>query len=438
MTKLERFVYNIVRGNPELKRRVRNLYQVFFDVFPKPKAKSAYPITIRKNYFYGFHDHSPFSHDDSKLLTHKVAFDLRMPLPGEPIEIGFFSGENYHKYQSIGKTVTWNWHMGCKLQWRGLANEVVFNDSIDGKNISRIVDVKSGKERTLTSPIGSVSPDGKWAVGYCFDRVNYCMPGYGYHATKNSPDCKVKKPNDSGIYRIDLNSGEEKLIINIEELASVNPVESMNGMTHFLTHTVISPDSNRFMFLHRWNDPMVDVDKRFSRLVISDFEGVILDVFETDGMASHIGWQDNEHVIAYCRVPKFDDKYVKFKVGDSASTEIIGMGILNSDGHPSYDTSGRWVVTDTYPDRRRVQNLILYDTKAEKRFDIAKLPTPKRFQSPSSYQHWACDLHPRWNRSGTVVCFDSTFSGDRSLCTLEFGSDLRKGDLKTSLEDVSI
>jgi len=438
MTKLERFIYNLVRGNPSLKRRIRNFYQLFFDFLPKPTARSAYPITIRKNYFYGFHDHSPFSYDDSKLLAHKITFDFRMPFPNEPIEVGYFNVKNHHKYQSIGESFAWNWHMGCKLQWRGMSNEVIYNDTIDGRNIARIFDTESGKKRLLMSPIGSVSPNGEWAVGYCFNRVNYCMPGYGYNATKNISDYKIKKPNNSGVYRIDLDSGEEKLIINIEELASVSPVESMSGMTHFVTHTIISPESDRFIFLHRWNDPSVDVDKRFSRIVVSDFEGTIIDIFATDGMASHIGWQDNEHVIAYCRVPKFDDKYVKFKVGDAYSTEIIGMGTLNSDGHPSYDLSGRWVVTDTYPDRRRVQNLILYDTHAEERFDIAKLPTPKRFQSPSTYQHWACDLHPRWNRSGTMVCFDSTFSGDRSLCTIELGSDLQNEGIKTSLEEVSI
>lgn len=438
MTKLERLVYNLVRGNPALKRSIRNLYQLFFDFFPRPKAKSTYPIIVRENYFYGFHDHSPFSHNDSKLLAHKADFDLRMPSEHEPIEVGFFSGENHNEFTLIGKSYAWNWHMGCKLQWRGLSNEVVFNDSVDGRNIARVVDVESGKERTLSSPIGSVSPDGKWAVGYCFDRVNYCMPGYGYHTLEENPDHYVKKPKNSGIYKINLDSGEKKLIIKIAELALVSPVESMKGMTHFVTHTIVSPESNRFMFLHRWNDPSVDVDKRFSRLVVSDFEGTILDIFETDGMVSHIGWQDNDHIIAYCRVRKFDDKYVNFKVGDPTSTKIIGMDILTSDGHPSYDMSGRWIVTDSYPDRRRVQNLILFDTNKNKRYDIAKLPTPKKFQSPSSYKHWACDLHPRWNRNGTMVCFDGTFSGNRSLCTIDLGSDIQNDTLKVSLEKVEV
>ena len=60
MNKIERLVYNLVRSNPILKNKVRNLYQRSFDLLSSPKPLSAYPITERRGYFFGFHDHSPF------------------------------------------------------------------------------------------------------------------------------------------------------------------------------------------------------------------------------------------------------------------------------------------------------------------------------------------------------------------------------------------
>ncbi len=36
---------------------------------------------------------------------------------------------------------------------------------------------------------------------------------------------------------------------------------------------------------------------------------------------------------------------------------------------------------------------------------------------------WRCDLHPRWNRSGTQVSFDSVHTGDRQVYVVDL-SDL--------------
>ena len=430
MNKLERFVYNRLRQNASLKIKVRNIYQGVFDLLPRPEIKSAYPIIERKGFFYGFHDHSPFSEDDSKLLANHASFDLRMPKKNETLEVGFFDGENHMNFNRIAETRAWNWHMGCKLQWCGNNDKVIFNDHIDGRNVARVIDINSSNETILHDSIGSVSPDGKWAVGYSFARVNKLMPGYGYTYTVQESDLNVDIPNASGIYRIDIDSGDKKELISINDLASINPLPSMKNTKHFLTHTVISPDSSKFIFLHRWVNPGKDISKRFSRLIVCDIDGNILDIFKTDEMVSHIGWQDSDHVIAYCRVPIFDDKFVLVKIGSPEESLIFGKSTLTSDGHPSYDKSGRWIVTDTYQDRMRVQNLVLYDTEMDIRYDISKIPGSKKFQSPSPHKHWACDLHPRWSRNSNLLCFDAIMQGERSLCTLDLGNDLLEGNLK--------
>lgn len=428
MNKIEKFVYDILKHNPKMKRFVRNQYQRIFDILPTPKPVSAYKITAREGYFFGFHDHTPFSGDNKKLLAHKYHIPLRMPEPGETVEIGYFDGENYEEYHPVTETKAWSWHLGAKLQWRGTSNQVVFNDHYQGKNIGRVVDLESKEEMQHAGPIGSVSPNGRWAVGYSFFRVQKCMPGYGYPYPVEDPEEDRLVPASHGIHRIDLESGEKQLLFSIADIAKIEPTKNMQGAQHFFSHTVFSPDSERFVFLHRWI--VGSVYKRFSRMVSSDINGENIFIFPTIDMVSHIGWHDAKHVLAYCRVPKFDDQYVLFEDQSKDRYEIIGQEVFNSDGHPSFDPSGRWIVTDTYPDRRRVQNLIIYDNKDGIRYDVAKLPMPKRFQSKTPFVHTSCDLHPRWDRRGRFICFDATYTGTRSLCTIDLRNDLETGEVR--------
>ena len=427
MNRLERIVYNRVRQNPVLKKRIRNLYQSAFDLLPTPRNESAYPIVQRPGHFFGFHDHTPFSCGNRRLLSCHFHIPLRMPEPGEELTLGFFDGPEYTDFTPVTTTRAWLWHTGCKLQWRGESNEMVFNDHETRRNVARIVDADSGRSRTLDAPIASVSPDGRWAVGYDFARVQRYMPGYGYLQETDDRQLDAKRPRGNGIHRIDLDSGETRLLMSIEQMAEIEPDDSMAGAWHFCTHAVFSPGSQRFIFLHRWVHE--DVEARKSRMLSMDIDGGNVHVFPTTGMVSHIGWRNADEVIAYCRIASHDDQYVLFRDRAPEAFEIIGLGQFSSDGHPSFDPSGRWMVTDTYPDRRRMQKLVLHDVVEDRRYDLANLHMPKRFQTPRPDRHWACDLHPRWDRAGKYICFDASFGGERSLCTVDLGDSLGKGSI---------
>lgn len=427
MNSLERSIYNLVRGNPRIKNTVRNLYQRSFDLLPSPKSRAAYPIHCRTGHFFGFHDHTPFSAANDKLLSCRFNIPLRMPKLGESLEIGYFDGEDFNSYHPVTETKAWLWHLGCKLQWRGEFNQIVFNDHKAGRNIARVYDLDTGNDTELPCSIGSVSPDGRWAAGYSFARVAKCMPGYGYHYDVGDAEIDSDAPRHNGIHLIDVNTGKAEMLYSVSELANIEPDPSMKDALHYVTHAVFNPASTRFIFLHRWIKRNGDVSKRWSRMFSLDIEGRDLHLFPTTGMVSHIGWRGSDHVLAYCRVRDYDDQYVLFKDQAQDQYSIVGLGQFSSDGHPSFDKSGRWMITDSYPDRRRRQNLILFDTMNNARYDLAQLVMPEKFQSPSSYQHWACDLHPRWDRKGRYICFDATYLGERGLCTIDLGDDLFEG-----------
>ena len=75
MNKLESTIYNLVRKNPALKQFVRNMYQGIFDLLPRKKEYFASPYQYREGFFFGFHDVTPFSFDETKLLANQNRFN---------------------------------------------------------------------------------------------------------------------------------------------------------------------------------------------------------------------------------------------------------------------------------------------------------------------------------------------------------------------------
>jgi hypothetical protein len=85
------------------------------------------------------------------------------------------------RWIELGSTRAWNWQQGCMLQWLpGSKTDVIWNDREGDRFISRVKNVKTGKERVLPAPVYTLSPDGKSAIYPDFRRLNDCRPGYGY------------------------------------------------------------------------------------------------------------------------------------------------------------------------------------------------------------------------------------------------------------------
>ena len=426
MNKIERLVYDCVKRNPGLKLGIRNAYQSLFDLLPPFPSKSAYPISVHEGYFFGFHDHTPFSDDNRKLLAQRFTIGLRMPKPDDTLKIGYFYGKGFSEYCEVSETRAWNWHQGSKLQWLGNKDVMVFNDHIGGKAVARLYDVQSGETRTLGGPIASASPNGDWAVGYNFERVQKYMPGYGYIQDTGDDSIRILAPDQDGLYRINVSSGSFEQIVSIAELAARDPDRSMEGAAHYVSHAVCGPDNKRVLFMHRWVKG--DTRGRKERLYACNFDGSGLYRFPTTDMVSHIGWRDRETVFAYCRIAGAGDGYALMTDKGKGHFELIGKGQFLSDGHPSFERSGRWFVTDTYADRTRRRYLVVYDMERSRRYNLAYLRSPKEFATVKVGQHWTCDLHPRWDREGRFICFDSTHTGERSLCIMDLGDVLTSGE----------
>lgn len=418
MNSLEKLVYDLLKRNPALKFLIRDAYQMAWDALPVKRINTDLTIHHREGYYFGFHDKCPFSPDDSKLLAGKYTIPVRSPRPNEELIIGYFDGEHHMNFNEVTRTKAWNWHQGSQLQWRGNSSEFAFNDFKDGSLITRIIDSQNGKEREAHGPIATISPDGNWGIGYNFLRVQKLMPGYGY--LSDSTNNLDAIPSNDGLYRIDFNTGESKLIVQIKDICQLDVEDSMKDGKHYFSHAIIAPGGKRVMFLHRWIKN--DYRLRWSRMFACDLDGQNLYKFPTHQMVSHMGWKNESQILAYCRLGNNKDGYVLFDDLGSGNYKEIASGLLTSDGHPSYENTGRFFVTDTYPNRRRHQKLIIFDEENKKLHQLGSFYHPKKYASEDLVGPLRCDLHPRWNRNGNLICFDSVFSGKRSLCTVDVSS----------------
>jgi hypothetical protein len=419
MNKIERIIYDMVKSKPGLKRAFRNIYQSLFDLMPAKRINSEYKIKILENKFFGFHDHSPFSVDERFVLSCVSPSLLSMPQLGQKISLCLDYVESSKDSIILGKTPAWNWHMGSKLQWFGEEN-IFFNDLENGSPLGRFVGVSGDRKFELNAHFSSLNFKEAIGVGYSFSRVEQGMPGYGYLNQKKSSSDDVLIPKDCGLYAWDLNAQKETFFISIEEIASsCNPITTKDCF-HFVTHALLNKTASKIAFIHRWVESS-NIDIRRSRLMLLDVESQSLLQLSFGNMISHFHWLTENSIIAYCNVPGLGDRYC---IIDTTSLEVnpLSNSALTSDGHPHPNIDGKMFVSDTYPNRRRMQELFLFNIENSEKTSLGSFYHPKEFQSPDIYTHWCVDLHPRWSLSGRYISFDSCNSGIRSHCILDLES----------------
>jgi hypothetical protein len=418
MNRIESFIYGIVRRNPAIKNAVRNLYQSLFDLLPRKKEYFRYGFEFKEGYYFGFHDLQELSADGLKLLVHKLPFDLRMPVAGETEQVGYldFSQDGHlGDFHELDSTSAWNFHKGCRLQWLD-DNNVIFNTAVDGRLLSKIIDVTSGESRIINSPIDSVSHDSAWATSFSYERLEKCMSGYGY-PYKDDSYLDQDVPCDTGLFLVDLKGDTKKLVVSLSELAEDAPEEFRQGYMHYVTHTEFSPDDRYISFLHRWRLRTGTDLKRWTRIMVYDRTDGRLTELPSQISGSHYVWNSRNQLLASCII---DGRscHVLFDMNNIDSYRIIAPSVLNSDGHQSF-ISDNLFITDTYPDKYRMAKLFRVNVNDGNTELIASVHSPKTFQSSPRKGHIACDLHPRVSQDGRYVFFDSCRTGKRGVYVMK-------------------
>ncbi len=358
-----------------------------------------------KHHWFGYYDKLEFDPGGRFVLGMEVDFEHRAPTPGDVIKIGMVDLQDGDRWIELGESRAWCWQQGCMLQWRpGSRTEVLWNDRDKDRFVCRILDVESRRLRTIPHPIYTVSPDGRWAVTPDFRRVSDMRPAYGYPGFID-PHQDEPAPRDSGIFRVDLDTGEQELLISLEEVIKIPMagVELAKAKSYF-NHLLINPDGTRFVFLHRWGFPEFT---GATRMFTASHDGSDLRVLDASGFTSHFIWRDAQSILAWTRPEERPWAFYLFEDRTGGIVDIVGEGVMTENGHCTYMPGGEWILNDTYPDRNRKQHVYLYHIATGRRIPLG------HFYSPPEYQRQnRVDTHPRYSPDGRSVVIDSTHSGE--------------------------
>jgi hypothetical protein len=368
-----------------------------------------------KFHWFGYYDKLQFDPTGRYILGMQVGFEGRSPKPDDELRVGMVDTADNDRWIELGKTTAWGWQQGCMLQWiPGSASEVIWNDRAGDHYISRILDVKSGKERTLPHAIYTLAPDGKTGIVPDFRRLNDVRPGYGYTGIAD-PNAKELTPRDSGIWKVDLASGAAKLLFSVADLAAFGTLpDDARGAKQWFNHLLFNQDASRFVFLHRWR-PTTETTKFRTRMVTSSAAGKDWHVVGAAGTVSHFIWRDPRHLLMWTKPDDHPPGF--YLIRDQSDVfEQIGAGVMTTDGHCTYlpGLGDRWILNDTYPDKERLQHPYLFDTNTRTRISLGHFHSPKDYTGEVR-----CDNHPRFSPDGTKVVIDSPHHGGRQMYLID-------------------
>lgn len=400
---------------PTVKKYIKRIYQLsMYAVLPKIKSegniKRVSPNETGEC-FFGYYDKSPWDVIGRYLLCIRAKDTWSAPDPLGDADLLLIDTQDNNRYRKIAITHSWNVQQGCMAQWLGPSfdNEVLYNDLRGGKYCSVVLNIDTGTERILPLPVYSVSNDGKTAISLDFSRLHSLRLGYGYaelpEVTKG-----VAIPDTTAVWRMDIETGEVVELLKYTDFASFQPRNEMleKGSVHKVNHLMLSPNGKRFMVLYRW----FCGQRKFTRLITSNIDGTDMYLLSDDDMVSHCYWKNDEEIIAFENKSGGGTGYYLMK--DKTQEYRHLWSHISNDGHPSYSPlNDGTVVFDSYPDKRRMQEIKIANDKDIDGKDIKLIA---RVFSPFKYDNdTRCDLHPRWSRDGKKICFDGTFEGHRGL-----------------------
>ncbi len=371
-------------------------------------------------HWFAYYDKLQFDPAGRFVLGMAVDFENRKPTGNDQVRIGMVDLEDGDRWIELGSSCSWGWQQGCMLQWRpGSPTEIMWNDRERDRFVTRILDIASGDRRTLPFPFYALSPDGRYAVGVDFERIQDMRPGYGYPGIVDR-NRDVPVPEDSGAYVLDLEAGTSRLAVSIAQVQAVTSDHPAHARSkHYFNHLLWSPDGTRFIFLNRWRgwDGTAATGPLHTRMFTVDLNGDNLHLVDDSGRMSHFIWRDSDHILGWTRQPAQGDAFYLFRDRTDQVT-AVGLGQMRVNGHCTYLADRHVILNDTYPLADRRQELYLYDVDRDQRTDLGSFPSPAAYTG-----EFRVDLHPRSSRNGHLVCIDSAHTGQgRQMHLLDIAS----------------
>jgi len=379
-------------------------------VFPKISKPIQITDNGKEHFFASYFGINSWDRSQRYVTVLETDIKYKLPDENEPATLGLVDLKT-NKFIPLTQTRAWNFQEGCMAHWLATSPDslIIYNDFREGKYVSVIMNVHTKKEiRTFPYPVSAVSPDGKKAVSINFSRLRITRSDYGYGGGGQNAQKDVPLPTDDGLFLLDLQTGQAKLIVTINQVKDMVPPVNEGGIEYFC-HTRFSREGSKIFWLARaipnWNTVSFTVNTDGSN---------ILRCFPDNWGGSHFDWLTDNQLMITASYEGKQDAHILFTVGQKIYKRL-GNGLLDYDGHGTFSPNGKWMVTDTYPNNGlREQKIFLMDMKTEAVLSIGRFPEPKEYTGL-----WRCDIHCRWSPKGDMIGFNSTHTGSRQVYILK-------------------
>ncbi len=394
-------------------------------------------------HFFGFHDVTPWNPAGNALVVLRSDPGIRDLPDGDVAEVCVWRPGAAP--EPVGTTTAWNFQMGARAQWLP-DGSLVYNVVEDGRLAAVRMDLAAGTSALLGFAVGAIDGAGRESVSPHYGRLARHWPAYGVPGSR-SPSVDVPVPDDDGLWKLNLETNEVELFLSVAEVAAFQPLTMPDHIPQFLTHPLYSPSGNRIAFLHRF---LTADHAAYTRLLTVDRNGSNMKVLAEEKV-SHFCFRDDDTILVWARQMSgaisaarrngwlaspllrpalklarklkggmrqalIREHYVLVPIDHPDQRKPVGRESLPVDGHPMYRPDDpRWFVTDTYPDEQRNQALMLFDMDNSRRIDIGAYPSDLSVGDGDI----KCDLHPRWNRDGTLISVDTTRAGVRQCVIVD-------------------
>lgn len=408
----ERIIANMLSAFPGIKRVVKDVYVRLNAVIYKKNyiekvlygEGSIVPLWEgNEESFYGYYDKSP-ENDKGEIIAHLTSYNtMNVPSASKPIKIVLIhaNGEN----EVVDETCSYNWQQGARTMW--LDDDLVMYNAFDGERYIAKVYSQSKKKVIRQFPYPVQDAYGKeYFLSINYRRIMFVRPDYGYRNLQQLTKIDMMGYDDAGIMKVDYATGQATTLYSMEDIVAVEPKDIFKDCFHVVNHLMISPGGTGLVFVHRFYEGKV----RHDRLMYSD--GKNLTCVLDDDNVSHYCWLDEDHIFGYVRVKGVDGFYtINVKTKQTLACDALNK-LETGDGHPSF-SNGK-IVVDTYPDKSRLQHLMLLDLETQHVDQLLEV-----YQSVKYMNECRCDMHPRLVNAGKRVYFDTVYKGKRELCKFD-------------------
>jgi hypothetical protein len=362
-----------------------------------------------QHHFFGYIGHVqniPWNKGGRYIVALRTGFQDHLPRRDDAAEIVLLDTAHDYAERVVDRTLAWNPQQGTMLYWNPQAQETQFffndRDPKTGRIFTVLFDVSAGnggkrvrEYRFDDTPIGNsgVAQKGGWFAAINYARLARLRPVTGYPEAFDWTT-GVMHPADDGVFRVDVASGEKRLLVSFAQLADVlrptNP--DIDTKELFINHTLSNRDSDRIFFFVR-----ADFDSRTKRVNLPFFmnaDGTGLTRMK-QFIGGHPEWGTGHRMIG-----ALDGRQVIY---DTDKQEVVGAigtrEILSEpEGDISLSPDGRWLVNGSRRDNRNRYTFVRLSDNASitsKAFDVTGWTSGDL----------RCDPAPTWNRESTQIVF---------------------------------